>query len=205
MKKPLNTLTVLLLLLMSTTYTVQAFSLDKASLNDEGITVTTEINTLTTLHKSNLLPHAPESIDNNYCSIVSVTGGTSSITIGGITAPWHRIQYRLDGSSIYSDVCNDNCSNPHVINGLAKGKYVIRVEQSSGGDVDHCVVEIAVNVTGTSIDYCKNVQVVGGVGKITVRGVNAPWNKIQYRLDGGSTYYNGTGRWWCWKNYGQRR
>jgi len=34
------------------------------------------------------------------------------------------------------------------------------------------------------------VQVVGGVGKITVKGVNAPWNRIQYRLDGGSTYYD---------------
>ncbi len=187
MKKTFNTLMVLLLTLMST-YTVQAFPADKANSNYEEVSNANDFNNLSTLNTKNFLPNTAESTNTGYCAIVSVTGGVSAITISGITAPWNRVQYRLDGESTYYDVCNDNCGNPQVINGLDKGTYIIRVEQSSGGNVDYCVKEIAAIVTGAGNDYCKNVQVVGGVSSITVSGVNAPWHKIQYKLENGPMF-----------------
>ena len=126
----------------------------------------------------------------DYCKDVSVEGGVETITVSGVNAPWHRIQYRKDGSSTYSDICNDNCSDPQTLTGVPAGLYIIKIQQSSGGDKDYCEKEIAVNVKSRARDYCKNVSAVGGIEEIVVSGVHAPWNRIQYRKDGYYDYYD---------------
>ena len=61
-------------------------------------------------------------------------------------------------------------------------------------DYNELFVELSVSatnsnlVTNPDIDYCSNVFVNGGVGELTITGVNAPWTSIQYRLEGGDTY-----------------
>ena len=124
----------------------------------------------------------------DFCSDVLVTGGVEEITITGVRAPWNRIQYRLEGSDQFNDICNDNCANPQGVSGLAAGRYIVRIEQSSGGDVDYCVREIAAIVTSRAVDFCRDVSVIGGVEEITVTGVHAPWNRIQYRLEGSDQF-----------------
>ena len=130
-----------------------------------------------------------ENFSRDYCKDVTVLGGTHSITVGGVYAPWHRILYRKDNSQTYYDVCNDNCGNPQTISNLSAGLYIVRIEQSSGGSKNYCVKEIAARVTKKAPDYCKDISVTGGIEKITVSGVNAPWHRIQYRKDGSSIYY----------------
>ena len=123
----------------------------------------------------------------DFCADVSVVGGEEAITITGVRAPWNSIQYRLESSSTYTDICNDNCGNPQVLTGVAAGRYVIRIEQSEG-DRNYCVKEIAAIVTSPRRDFCANLSVIGGEETITIAGVHAPWNRIQYRLESSSTY-----------------
>ena len=76
------------------------------------------------------------------------------------------------------------CANPQGVSGVVAGTYIVSVEQSGGRDKDYCVKEIAVYIKGKAKDYCKSLTAVGGVEEITVTGVHARWNRIQYRKDG---------------------
>ena len=127
-------------------------------------------------------------IYSDFCADVSVIGGEESITIGGENAPWHRIQIREENSSVFRDVCNDNCSDPQVVTGLAPGVFVLRIEQGNLDRTNFCSIDVAANVTGP-IDFGAGVSVIGGIGEITVAGVTAPLSSIQYRLEGTATSF----------------
>jgi len=83
----------------------------------------------------------------NYCANVSVVGGPGQITISGIEAPNHRIQYRLFPSAPYTDICVNNCFTSQLIYGLPANTYYIRVEQSSVDGGDYCEQEFTVEVS----------------------------------------------------------
>ena len=123
----------------------------------------------------------------DYCADVSVLGGERTINIGGIAAPWNLVSYRLSGSSDYIEVCND-CANPLSISNLGAGNYIVKVQQSEGDGSNRCTVEIAAAVTDSARDFCAEVSVLGGEGTISVGGINAPWNRVSFRLASSATY-----------------
>jgi len=139
---------------------------------------------------------------------ILVVGGDGSATVNGIGAPNVRILYRLEGTTEYFEACTNNCGTPHLLEGLAAGIYIIRVEQSDTDGSSLSVGDFAAIVTGDQTDdqtddqtgnqigdqtddqtdFCADVSVLGGLGEITVSGANAPWHRIQYRLEGSDTY-----------------
>jgi len=123
----------------------------------------------------------------NYCAEVGVLGGEGTITVTGINAPWNRVYYKLVGSSNYTEVCND-CASPLSLSNLEAGIYVIKVEQSEVDGSNFCSIEIAANVASSARDYCAEVGVLGGEGAITVTGIDAPWNRVYYKLVGSTDY-----------------
>ena len=123
----------------------------------------------------------------DYCAEVGVTGGEGTLNITGMFAPWNLVFYKLVGATTYTEVCND-CANPLSISNLAAGNYIVKVQQSEGDGSNMCEVEIAATVTSSTRDYCAAVTVIGGEGTITVGGINAPWNRVSFRLASSATY-----------------
>ena len=124
----------------------------------------------------------------DFCAGVTVTGGVEEFTVSGVTAPWRSIQFRYANGSTYTPLCTENCGNPQLITGVAAGSYIVKIEQSEGGNRNFCVVEIPVTVTAPRIDFCAGVSAAGGVETISVSGITAPWSRVQYRLANSSAY-----------------
>ncbi len=122
-----------------------------------------------------------------FCGDVVIIPGQEEILITGVNAPWHRIQYRLAGTSTFMDICSDNCYDPLLVTRVPPGRYVIRVEQSNLNGTNYCRLDTPVEVTA-AIDFGANVSVVGGLSEISVTGVTAPINSIEYRLEGTSNF-----------------
>ena len=125
----------------------------------------------------------------DFCKDVKAVGGKEEISVTGVHAPWSRIQYRKHGSTTSHIACNDNCGNPQKISGIMAGKYVVKIEQSSGGNKDYCVKEIVVQVKAKPIDFCKDLSVVGGKEKITISGIKAPWQRVAFMKEGAHTIH----------------
>ena len=119
---------------------------------------------------------------------VSAIGGVNEIVVRGVTAPINSIEYRLEGTSNFIRVCNNNCGNPQVISDLAEGTYAVRINQSSPGGRNASSVIVAAIVTSPPVDFCADVMVTGGVGRIMVSGANAPWQRIQFRREGTGSF-----------------
>jgi len=124
----------------------------------------------------------------DFCTDVRAVGGEGEISVTGVHAPWSRIQYRNYGSSHYQNMCDDNCGNPQKVSGIMAGRYIVKIEQSAGGNKQYCVKEIVIQVKVKPIDFCEDVSAVGGEGKITISGIKAPWQRVTYRKEG--SYYS---------------
>jgi len=123
----------------------------------------------------------------NFCANVSAAGGVQTITVNGVNAPWTSIKYRYANGSIFTPLCAENCFDPITFTGIQPGSYVLKIEQSDGTN-NYCTVDIPVTVAAPRIDYCAGVAASGGVNKIAISGVTAPWRSIQYRFANGSVY-----------------
>ena len=143
----------------------------------------------------------------DFCSNISVTGGTEMITITGTTAPWQRISYKGAGSTTYVEACNDNCTSNQIITGLPAGTYTVRIDQNNNNNqpYNYCTSEFEVTVISIAEEangsqenngqgtedlpnLCAGVTATGGDGTIIVFGANAPWQQLSYRLTNSPTF-----------------
>ena len=125
--------------------------------------------------------------------VVTITGGTGKITVGGLTGPNNQVQvFNSSWASVFS--CFNNCDTPvHEITGLSAGTYYVMVKIYSSSWLLICEETEYVTVSAGPPTPCDNVVVTDGGGTITVSGLTGPAAQVQvqvYKGDWSATVFN---------------
>jgi hypothetical protein len=128
------------------------------------------------------------------CNNIQITPTPGIITITGLTSPITQIQvYNGSWQRVYN--CAGDCpAGNQVINNLPSGTYFVQTNAYSASWQPICNKEQYVTVPPTTTTAnCDNITLVGGVGTLTINGLNAPITQVQVFNSSWQTVFNCSG------------
>jgi len=117
------------------------------------------------------------------CSIVNVEGGDEQIEISNIQAFYTKIE--LVGKNTNWEVltiCDGNCESEEIINGLAAGDYILKIQQAQ--NEEYCYIEVPATVTSEETPTnqpanCDAVDLTVEDGQLTIYNLSANYQKVE--------------------------